>query len=174
MIAFAAVSVADERKGIKYLIEAIKQMPEKPFLLTWGSSVPPELEQIPHLHLGGIDSEHLLAVAYNAADAFVIPSMEEAFVQTALESLACARPVIGFKVGGIPDMVHDGQTGLLVERGDSLGLSNALNVMLQDHGRREQMGANARELVLSQFSFEKNAATYLELYQAMAASCSQV
>jgi len=174
VIAFAAVSVADERKGIKYLIEAIKQMPEKPFLLTWGSSFPPELEQIPHLHLGGIDSEHLLAVAYNAADAFVIPSMEEAFGQTALESLACARPVIGFKVGGIPDMVHDGQTGLLVERGDSLGLSNALNVMLQDHGRREQMGANARELVLSQFSFEKNAATYLELYQAMVASCSQV
>jgi len=71
-------------------------------------------------------------------------------------------------------MVHDGQTGLLVERGDSLGLSNALNVMLQDHGRRKQMGANARELVLSQFSFEKNAATYLELYQAMVASCSQV
>ena len=174
VIAFAAVSVADERKGIKYLIEAIEQMPEKPFLLTWGSSFPPELEQIPHLHLGGIDSEHLLAVAYNAADAFVIPSMEEAFGQTALESLACARPVIGFKVGGIPDMVHDGQTGLLVERGDSLGLSNALNVMLQDHGRRKQMGANARELVLSQFSFEKNAATYLELYQAMVASCSQV
>ena len=71
-------------------------------------------------------------------------------------------------------MVHDGQTGLLVERGDSLGLSNALNVMLQDHGRRKQMGANAREFVLSQFSFEKNAATYLKLYQAMVVSCSQV
>jgi glycosyltransferase involved in cell wall biosynthesis len=164
--------VAAERKGIKYLIEAIRLLPEKPFLLTWGGAFPPELEELPHRHLGSIESEHLLATVYNAADAFVIPSLEEAFGQTALESLACARPVVGFNVGGIPDMVRDGETGLLVERGDAVGLAKALDQLLQDREMREQMGANARKLVLSQFSFEKNAASYLELYQSMKGSCS--
>ena len=174
VVAFAAVSVADERKGIKHLIEAIQKMPIKPFLLTWGGSFPPELEQIPHLHLGSIDSEHLLATVYNAADAFVIPSMEEAFGQTALESLACARPVVGFEVGGIPDMVSSGETGLLVERGDADALARALEDMLQDQAKRKQMGEKARELVVNQFSLEKNAESYLGLYQKLMSSGVEV
>jgi glycosyltransferase involved in cell wall biosynthesis len=172
VIAFAAVSVSDKRKGASYLIEAIQQMKETPFLLTWGASFPPELEELPHLHLGSIDSEHLLATVYNAADVFVIPSMEEAFGQTALESLACARPVVGFNVGGIPDMVRDGVTGLLVERGNAVALATALDQLAQDQDKRAQLGSNARELVLREFSFQKNAESYVELYQTMMNSCS--
>ena len=169
VIAFAAVSVADKRKGAGCLIEAIQQMEEKPFLLTWGASFPPELEQLPHLHLGSIDSEHLLATVYNAADVFVIPSMEEAFGQTALESLACGRPVVGSDVGGIPDMVRDGETGLLVERGNAAALATALDQLAQDQDKRAQLGSNGRELVLREFSFQKNAASYLELYRGLQA-----
>ena len=172
VIAFAAVLVAEERKGIAHLVEAIRLMPEKPFLLTWGGDFPPELEQLPHLHLGSIDNEHLLTTAYNAADIFVIPSLEEAFGQTALEALACARPVVGFKVGGIPDMVHEGETGLLVERGNAAALGEALSMILCDESKREQMGGDARDLVMNQFSLEKNAASYLDLYQAMKMACS--
>jgi glycosyltransferase involved in cell wall biosynthesis len=172
VIAFAAVSVADKRKGASCLIEAIQQMEEKPFLLTWGASFPPELEELPHLHLGSIDSEHLLATVYNAADVFVIPSMEEAFGQTALESLACGRPVIGSDVGGIPDMVRDGETGLLIERGNAVALAAALDQLAQDQDKRAQLGSNARELVLREFSFQKNAESYVELYRAMMNSCS--
>ena len=167
VVAFAAASVADKRKGAGCLIEAIQQMEEKPCLLTWGESFPPELEQLPHLHLGSIDSEPLIATVYNAADVFVIPSIEEAFGQTALESLACGRPVVGSDVGGIPDMVRDGDTGLLVEPGNAVALAKALDRLLQDQGMREQMGVNARELVINEFSFEKNAAAYVELYQGM-------
>ena len=170
VIAFAAVSVADKRKGAGCLIEAIQQMKEKPFLLTWGASFPPELEQLPHLHLGSIDSEHLITTVYNAADVFVIPSIEEAFGQTALESLACGRPVVGSNVGGIPDMVHDSDTGLLVAPGNADALAEALNQLMQDQSMREQMGIKARELVMNEFSFEKNAAAYTELYQAMVRS----
>jgi glycosyltransferase involved in cell wall biosynthesis len=172
VIAFAAVSVADKRKGVSCLIEAIQKMKEKPFLLTWGASFPPELEELPHLHLGSIDSEHLLATVYNAADVFVIPSIEEAFGQTALESLACGRPVVGSDVGGIPDMVRDGDTGLLVEPSNAVHLAEALDQLAQDQDKREQMGSNARELVLREFSFQKNAESYLELYQSMMNSCS--
>ena len=174
VIAFAAVSVADKRKGISGLIEAIQQMEEKPFLLTWGASFPPELEQLPHLHLGSIDSEHILATVYNAADLFVIPSVEEAFGQTALESLACGRPVVGSDVGGIPDMVRGGRTGLLVEPSNAVALAKVLDQMLQDRVMREQMGVNARELVLNQFSFEKNAAAYVDLYRTMNESSSKI
>jgi glycosyltransferase involved in cell wall biosynthesis len=172
VIAFAAVSVADKRKGASCLIDAIQQMEEKPFLLTWGASFPPELEELPHLHLGSIDSEHLLATVYNAADVFVIPSMEEAFGQTALESLACGRPVVGSDVGGIPDMVSDGETGLLVEPGNAAALATALDQLAEDQHMRAQLGSNARELVLRDFSFQKNAESYVELYRAMMDSCS--
>lgn len=167
VVAFAAASVDDERKGVKYLVEAVQKMSEKPFLLTWGASFPPQLQGVPHLHLGSIESEHLLATVYNAADAFVIPSMEEAFGQTALESLACGRPVVGSDVGGIPDMVRDGETGLLVERGNAVVLANALDRLLQDQDKREQMGVNARKLVIDQFSFEKNSASYVNLYRVL-------
>jgi len=170
VIAFAAVSVADKRKGASCLIEAIQQMKEKPFLLTWGASFPPELEELPHLHLGSIDSEYLITSVYNAADVFVIPSIEEAFGQTALEALACGRPVVGSNVGGIPDMVHDSDTGLLVAPGNADALAEALDQLMQDQSMRKQMGIKARELVMNEFSFEKNAAAYTELYQAMVRS----
>jgi glycosyltransferase involved in cell wall biosynthesis len=127
---------------------------------------------LPHLHLGSIDSEHLLATVYNAADVFVIPSMEEAFGQTALESLACGRPVVGSDVGGIPDMVSDGETGLLVEPGNAAALATALDQLAEDQHMRAQLGSNARELVLRDFSFQKNAESYVELYRAMMDSCS--
>ena len=64
-------------------------------------------------------------------------------------------------------MVHDGETGILVERGNSAALAEALDLILEDKGKRERMGLNARELVLDKFSFEKNAASYLRLYQAI-------
>ena len=79
---------------------------------------------------------------------FVIPSIEEAFGQTALESLACGRPVVGSDVGGIPDMVRDGETGLLVEPGNAVALAKALDRLLQDQDMRAQLGSNGRELVI--------------------------
>jgi hypothetical protein len=170
VVAFSAASVSDERKGMRHLVEALRKLPQKPFLLTWGRSYPTPLEEIPHLHLGHIESEHLMAHAYSAADLFVIPSLEEAFGQTALEALACGLPVVGFAAGGIPDMVRDGVTGLLAPVGNSGELGQAIERLIADPELRSKLGENARAMVLAEFTFERNAAQYVKLYRSLLGS----
>ena len=167
VIAFAAASVSDERKGVSLLAEAIRTLPQKPFLLTWGGSFPKALADLPHLHLGPIDSEHLVSIAYNAADFFVIPSQEEAFGQTCLESMSCGRPVIGFDVGGIPDMILHNETGLLVPKGNVPALAQAIQRLIDDPQHAETMGRKAREMVMAKFTFAHNAEAYRKLYGEM-------
>jgi hypothetical protein len=167
VVAFAAAAVADERKGIRHLVEALKAMPATPFLLTWGRSFPPALESIPHLHVGNIDSEHLMAMTYNAADLFVMPSLEEAFGQTALEALACGVPVVAYAAGGIPDMVRHEQTGLLAPVGDSVALAAAMGRLTGDLKASRTMGSQGRSMVLQEFSMTRNAEHYLALYQSL-------
>ncbi len=167
VVAFCAASVTDERKGMKHLVEAMEALPEKPFLLTWGRSFPKALETIPHLHLGHIDSEHLMALTYNAADLFVMPSLEEAFGQTALEALACAVPVVAFEVGGIPDMVRSEKTGLLVPKKDSRALSSAIRQLLGNSQFAQQLGQSGRAMVVDEFTYAQNAKKYRKLYQSL-------
>lgn len=167
IVAFAAASVTDERKGVALLAEAIKGVREIPFLLTWGAAFPKSLEGIPHLHLGAIDSEHLVSIAYNASDFFVIPSLEEAFGQTCLEAMACGRPVVGFDVGGIPDMIRHNETGLLVPRGDVEGLTLAIQKLIDQPQVTVALGYKARAMVQAHFSFPANADAYRKLYERL-------
>lgn len=167
VIAFAADSVADPRKGILPLAAALQGMKERPFLLTWGRDLPTALEGLPHLHLGNIESEHLMAIAYSAADVFVMPSLEEAFGQTALEASACGVPVVAFAAGGIPEIVRDGETGILAPVGDVRALRGALEKLLEDAKLRTGLGIRGVEVAREKFSFQKNSESYIKLYQSM-------
>lgn len=167
VVAFAAASVDDSRKGIAYLIDAIEGMPEKPFLLTWGRCHPPKLKSVPHRHLGNLDNEHLTALAYNASDVFAMPSLEEAFGQTALESIACGTPVAAFSAGGIVDTVRHEKTGLLADVGDNSQLRDNIVRLLEDTTLIENCGQEGVRLAKEEFSYERNAAAYRELYASL-------
>jgi glycosyltransferase involved in cell wall biosynthesis len=167
VVSFAAASVTDPRKGIRFLVEAIQGMKEKPFLLTWGRSVPEALAGIPQLHLGNIDSEHLMALAYNASDVFVMPSQEEAFGQTALESIACGTPVAAFKAGGIPETVRHEQTGLLSRVGDAKKLRQNIERLLGDQELWRHCSENGPKVAKAEFSYEVNARNYIALYESL-------
>lgn len=167
VLSFAAASVTDPRKGMRFLIEAINGMREKPFLLTWGRSVPQALAGIPQLHLGNIDSEHLMALAYNASDVFVMPSQEEAFGQTALEAIACGTPVAAFQAGGIPETVRHEQTGLLGPVGDSEALRANIERLLVDEALWRHCSENGPKVAQAEFSYEVNAKNYIALYQSL-------
>jgi glycosyltransferase involved in cell wall biosynthesis len=167
VISFSAASVTDPRKGMSYLIDALNGMKDKPFLLTWGRSVPKSLEGIPQLHLGNIDSEHLMVLAYNASDIFVMPSLEEAFGQTALEAISCGTPVAAFHAGGIPETVRHEQTGLLSTVGDSEALRTNIERLLSDTGLWRRCSNSGPQVARSEFSYEVNARNYMALYQSL-------
>lgn len=167
ILAFTAASLSDRRKGIAELVSALREAKVKPFLLTWGRGFPLELQKFKHLHLGNIESETLMAIAYSAADALVVPSLQENLPQTATESIACGTPVVAFSVGGIPEIVRDGETGLLAPVGDARALRQALEKVLGDEQLRVKLGKRGREVARKEFSFKKNAESYIKLYQSM-------
>ena len=100
--------------------------------------------------IGGEEKERLLRDAW----VFALPSHWEALPMSVLESMAAGVPVVASRVGGIPDTVVDGVTGLLVEPRDINRLAQALIAMLTDPGRRLAMGAAARARACDQFSAE--------------------
>jgi glycosyltransferase involved in cell wall biosynthesis len=86
-----------------------------------------------------------------------------------LEAMAAARPVVSTRLAGIPEMVRDGESGLLVAPGDVVALADALESLLRDPQLRERFGAAGRRVVEDKFDVDKNAAQLLQLFEAAAA-----
>jgi len=169
VVLFGADHIEIQRKGLAFLLEALTGLPDEaaPFLLTMGNGAPPLPERFPHLHLGYVTGDRFLSIVYSAADVFVIPSLQEAFGQTALESMACGTPVVGFDAGGIREVVVDRVTGLLAPVRDSAALGLAVGRILSNASLRAKLGSNGRKMAVEQFSLEIQAKRYVELYQQL-------
>jgi glycosyltransferase involved in cell wall biosynthesis len=102
--------------------------------------------------LRGVTPEQLSA-CYANCDVFALPSSGEGFGMVFLEAMAYGKPVIGGAHGGIPDLVEDGKTGLLVPHGDVQRLAQAIELILGDSSRAAQMGARGRDRIATAFSF---------------------
>ena len=101
--------------------------------------------------------------------AFVCPSVYEPLGIVNLEAMACSTAVVASRVGGIPEVVDAGVTGLLVPPDDPASLSDALNLLLRDPGRAEAMGRAGRERAVTEFSWETVAAQTVALYSELIA-----
>jgi len=101
-------------------------------------------------------------------DIFVLPSLNEGMGRVLVEAMAAGRPIVASKVGGIPDLVKDGQNGFLVKPGDVIGLSSAIKKLLDDKKMREEMGRKGRAMA-GDYSVEKMIekidALYTSLYK---------
>jgi glycosyltransferase involved in cell wall biosynthesis len=163
---FGADVVNNRRKGFQLLMKALDGLPGDIFLLSVGQNAPQIETAVPHLHLGHIADDRLLSLAYNAADVYVIPSLQDNQPNTVLEAMACGTPVIGFDAGGIPDMVRPGKTGLLVPVGDIDALRKAIIELLQYTETRREMASNCRRIVMEEYTRELQVSRYAELYGA--------
>jgi len=168
VILFVAHSTENHRKGFDLLAGAIESLTvERVTLLSIGATTPELNAACPHLHLGMLESDVLLSVLYSFADLFVIPSRQDNLPNTVLESMACGTPVVGFNVGGIPDMVRSGETGWLAEVGSVRALRQALDTALRDDEARRRMGKRCREVVEEEYALEVQARRYRDLYRQM-------
>ncbi len=114
------------------------------------------------LILGKRDDVELLLAA---SDLFVCPSVwDEALGYVILEAMAAGLPVVASRVGGIPEVVREGETGLLVPPGDAEALAGAIASLLDDPGRRGRMGQAGRRIIEEAFSMEGAVAATARLY----------
>lgn len=114
----------------------------------------------------GSRAQDTLPYYYSAADVCVMPSLYESFGLVALEAMACGTPVIASRVGGLPYLVRDGVTGLLVGDNDPEALAEALLRVLRDPCLRTSLGEQARQ-VAQGYSWRKVADGHIELYREL-------
>ncbi|MDR0954798.1 MAG: glycosyltransferase family 4 protein [Rikenellaceae bacterium] len=112
---------------------------------------------------GTVSDREVLRELYRAADIFAIPSLEDNLPNTVMEAMACATPVVGFRTGGIPEMVDHQENGYLAPRNDVPDLARGIEWVLT-HLARATLAKNAREKILRTFSIARVAEQYIELY----------
>ncbi len=105
----------------------------------------------------------------SAADVLLLPSEQESFGLAALEAMACEVPVVASRVGGLPEVVTDGETGYLREVGDVEQMAEAAAKLLTDEALRTAMGTRARESALSRYSTDIVIPQYIKFYEQILA-----
>ena len=161
-------------KGQRYLVDAaVKLLPDQPdarFVMAGEGELRPSLEQqIKQHHL----EKHVLLAGFRpdilslhkAFDVFVMSSVTEGLGTSLLDAMACGRPVVATDVGGIPEVVVDGETGMLVPARDPEAIATALRRILSDRALREQMGAAGLARVRTVFSAEHMIRNTIRAYQ---------
>jgi L-malate glycosyltransferase len=103
----------------------------------------------------------------SVADLLLLPSLTESFGLSALEAMACEVPVLATRVGGLPEVVEDGECGYLFAVGDVQGMAETAIEILSDEGHRERLGRRGREIAVSRFATEKIIPQYEALYEAV-------
>jgi glycosyltransferase involved in cell wall biosynthesis len=146
-----------EEKGVLELVEATRGLP----LVVAGDG--PLRARVPGA-LGFVPHDQLLRL-YERAAIIVCPSRREGFGVVCAEAMAHGRPVVATSVGGLRDLVVDGETGLLVRPGDGRALRAALERLLVDSELRRRLGAAARERARSSFSWERATTLTIEAYE---------
>ncbi|MGQ9683815.1 MAG: glycosyltransferase [Anaerolineae bacterium] len=106
-----------------------------------------------------------LPAHYRLADVVAIPSLHDGLPNALLEAMACARPVIASAVGGIPDVLRDGENGLLVPAGDVQALAARLTAMLDDPALCARLAQAARATVLASYTPEREVEANIALYR---------
>lgn len=114
----------------------------------------------------GYRSQDEVARALQEADMLVLPSFAEGVPVVLMEAMAARIPVVATRVAGIPELVEDGVSGLLVPPGDSGALANAIAELLNDPARRDRMGEAGLAKVAAEFNLDREAAWLGTLFQA--------
>lgn len=165
----AASATSDKRKGFYYLNEALGKIKNDIELLVFGASYSEDINKlsIKTNFLGRLNDDHSLVLCYSAADIFVGPSLEEAFGLTYTEAMACSTPCVAFDYSGPKDIINHKQNGYLAEYKSVDDLAQGIYWMLEDKSRLIDLGKNARQKVLDNYTYDIVGNKYLKLYKEL-------
>ena len=107
-----------------------------------------------------------LAKLYAACQIFVLPTLAEATPAVVKEAMACGKPVIATKVGGIPLLIKDGQTGFLVDPADEKQIAEKIAYLIDEPTERERIGTLARKFIEEEFAWDKILKKFMQVYQS--------
>lgn len=162
----------DSRKGFSLLSQALTHlcgsMDRESFLVTmFGGNAPaPNTVEYNCLSFGRLTDDVAMVLAYSAADVFVVPSLLDNLPNTILESLSCGTPVVGFNIGGLPDMINHEENGCLADPYNIESLANGIHYVFSNLTEK-RMNDSARNSVVSNFSSESQAEKYIGLYSSL-------
>jgi glycosyltransferase involved in cell wall biosynthesis len=168
VIFFGAVVLSQKRKGMYYLLESLKLLKEQTeksgsilrndiLLLIAGNGIDGIVKLLPFefRYIGKTDNTYGIASAYQAADVFLCPSIEDSGPMMINQSMMCGTPVVSFEMGVAPDLVKSGQTGYIARLKDCNDMAQGLfNVLSLNAGDYKKISDNCRELALEMCSPE--------------------
>ncbi len=167
LVLYPVARSMQERKGYPHfrsMAETVRsQMPDVRFRVL-NHSGDALLEGTPYL------THEELASMFRSVYLAVVPGLwDEPFGTVTAEAMASGRPVVAYGTGGIPEVIENGVSGILVARGDLEGLTHAVLDLLHDEGKARRLGSAARRRVEERFRYQTMAARYLELMHQLIA-----
>ena len=179
IILFASQRVTNPNKGMQYLVEACK------LLANTQHQTPNTQHPTPNIHiailgghaeeiasqlpfpthaLGYVNDEQRIADVYNAADVFVLPSLSENLPNTIMEAMACGVPSVGFRVGGIPEMIDHMSNGYVANYRDAADLAKGIHYILYE-ADQQTLSNNCLQKVARNYSQQSVAKRYIDVYE---------
>ncbi len=177
IILFIAQRATNPYKGMDYLMEACQrmvalhpEMRENTCVAILGGHAEECVEKLPFqaIPMGYVSDENRIVDIYRSADVFVLPSLSENLPNTIMEAMACGLPCVGFKVGGIPEMIDHCKNGYVANYRDAADLAGGIHWIL-DEADRDLLGKECVRKVMHNYSQHMVTSQYIEVYnEAMA------
>lgn len=177
------LSRIDSNKGHDLLLHAFdivsKKIDDIHLVIGGGSPKPKQREKevynkmkeiikeknIKRVHIIGYVPDDKLVQYYQQAELFVLPSIFEPFGMTSQEAMACGKPVVASKYGGIKQIIKHNENGFLVNPKDSEEFADAITEILKDEQLKERLGKEANRIIVEEYSWEAMADKHLNFYK---------
>lgn len=179
VVLFGAHSLRDRRKGVDVILEAIDRCLEqedvremlasgKLVFACFGHAADfDSTTSLPISCLGPVASEEYMAGIYQSSDLYLCASREDNLPNTVMEAMACGLAVVGSRVGGIPEMIDDEQTGRLVPGDDAPAMASVMLELIRNKSIVRRMGSMGRRKCERDYSSSRQCDAYVRLFESM-------
>ena len=179
-ILFGAATLTNMLKGFSYFLEAVQNLARTPDefrdveILLFGKAKEDIAALLPLItrNMAIVQTTSTLVELYNAAHLFVIPSVQDNLPNTILESMFCGTPVVGFRTGGIPEMIDHKVNGYLADLKSSSDLAEGIRWILKTESY-DRLSQQTRDVAVKRYSQERSVQMHIDLYERLIEKAKQ-